>query len=84
MKPTLKLGMEMWSILWPSFKATLDERGLDHNQRAQVWAAFIAAAAGGMVSDLNKADAVTILEGVIAATKEIPHLAVVNLGGSRA
>lgn len=78
MKDTLEMGMAMWNHLAPAFKEAMKDAAMvNHKERAQVWASFLAAASGGMVNDLGKPDALTILEGVMAATQESRYLAVV-------
>lgn len=78
MKDTLEMGMAMWNHLAPAFKEALKEAGMvEHKERAQVWASFLAAASGGMMHDLGKPSALTVLEGVLDATRESPHLQIV-------
>jgi hypothetical protein len=83
MTVSVDIGAAMWSILRSEFAGALKENTADSKQRAQVWAGFLAGAAGAMSNDLGKRDAITVLEGVLAAVRETPHLLEVTDGEKR-
>lgn len=67
----LDLGSFMWRDLDATFAFVAEKNGfVDRKQKAQMYAGFLAAAAGAVLRDLGVADAVTILEGVTLAINE--------------
>lgn len=64
----LELGARMWRDLDRTFEFVAAENGFTgREQKAQIYAGFLAAASGAMLRDLGVGDTNTILDGVIVA-----------------
>jgi len=69
--PAVDLGVEMWSMLSGAFYDVAAANGLETpEQRAALWATFLASVAGGMTADLGAPLSQAILDGGKTACQE--------------